>query len=143
MDATVSRKDVRQAIAAGLAANMPTAQVVYRYQKSDFDQQSPVVRVFSAGSVRPTMTARGSRSKFHFSVELWVLYDNGGGWSEEKAEDALDTLEKELVAWVSNNQVTSLWTSLNFGQQSVLGNVIVGGVPYLVEEIMLIAEVYG
>lgn len=143
MDATVNRKAVRQAIAAGLSSNMPTAQVVYRYQKSDFDQQSPVVRVFSAGSERPTITARGSRSKFHVNVELWVLYDNGGGWTEEKAEDAIDTLEQELTAWVSSNQVTSLWTSLHFGQQSVLGNIIVGGVPYLVEEIALIAEVYG
>lgn len=142
-DVTVGRKAVRKAIAAGLAANMPTAQVVYDYQKSDFDQQSPVVRVFSAGSNRPSMTARGNRSRFTFSIELWVLYANSGSWNEADAEDALDDLEQELVQWVSDNQVGDLWTALKFERPSLLGNVIVGGAPYLVEDITLVAEVYG
>ncbi len=139
----ISRKDVRQALASGLTTALTGAQAVYRYQKSDFDQQSPVVRILSSGSERPAMTAQGIRSKFSFTVELWVLYANGATWTEENAEDAMDTLEQQVISYVAANQVTSTWTTLRYGRPSTLGNVTVGGAPYLVEEIVLVAEVYG
>ncbi len=142
-DVPISRKDVRQALASGLTTALTAAQAVYRYQKSDFSQQSPVVRVYSSGSERPAMTARGIRSKFFFTVELWVLYANGTTWDEEDAEDAMDTLEQQVMGYVANNQVTTTWTTLRYGRPSTLGNVTVGGAPYLVEEIVLVAEVYG
>ncbi len=138
-----NRKDIRKAVAAGLSASMPTAQAVYGYQKSDFGQQSPVVRVYSSGSERPSITARGARSKFFFVVEIWVLYAAGATWTEENAEDAIDTLEKELIEWIGANQVNSLWTHLEYARPSLMGTVTVGGIPYLVEEFSLAAQVYG
>ena len=143
MSNPTNRKDIRKAVAAGLVTAMTTAQAVYGYQKSDFDQQSPVVRVYSSGSERPSITARGARSKFFLSVEIWVLYATGATWTEENAEDAIDTLEKELIGWIADNQVTSLWTHLEYARPSLMGTVTVGGVPYLVEEFSIAVQVYG
>lgn len=145
----ISRKDIRRALGDGLAANMPTAQAIYRYQKSDLKGQSPVVRVFSARSLRPQKTGHGGvRSQFGFVVQLWVLYAGDGiqNWSEEGAEDTLDQLEYELISWMVQNQgdqVGTLWTSLKYGGWSVVDNVKVAGNTYLVEDVPVIAEVFG
>lgn len=142
-DNPINRKEVRRALAAGLSASMPTAQAVYGYQKSDFGQQSPVVRVYSSGAERPSMTAKGIRSKFFFTVEVWVLFGKRAAWSEEDAEDAIDTLEQELIAWIAANQVTAWWTHLEYARPSLMGVVTVGGMQYLVEEFSVAAQVYG
>ena len=147
-DVPISRKDVRRALGDGLAANMTTAQVIYRYQKSNFAGQSPVVRVFSARSLRPQKTSHGGvRSQFGFTVQLWVLYAGDKMQvSEESAEDTLDQLELELITWLVANQgdqAGTLWTSLKYGGWSVVDNVKVVGNTYLVEDVLVIAEVFG
>lgn len=143
----VNRKTIRQAIAAGLAANMPSAQAVYGYQRSKFDGRASVVRVFSASADRPMFAEQGIRSEFGFIVQLWVLYASPTTqvWSESEAEDKLDDLEYELISWIVDNQVPAdmLWTALRYARGSVVDTHKVGGESYLVEDVFVVAEVYG
>lgn len=142
-DGPISRRVVREAIALGLAAGMPTAQAVYNHQKTAFDGQSPVVRILSVGSERPSMTERGIRSKLMFLVQVWVLFTPSGAWSEADAENALDQLELELISWIVANQQTELWTGLRYERRSLVETVKVAGDVYLVEDVMIQADVYG
>lgn len=141
----ISRRAVRDAIAAGLQASMPTAQAVYGHQQTNFAGQSPVVRVYTYGGQRPQLPATGMRSKFFYTVELWVLFTTVAGQNNEAdAEDTLDQLELELVEWLGANQIGELWQALMFEGQSMVDNVKVSaGDVWLVEEIRLVAEVYG
>lgn len=140
----ISRRVVREAIAAGLAETCDSAQVVYAYGASDFSAQWPVVRVMSKGSARPPMTGAGIRSQFVFLVDLWVLYkDTANNWSEQDAENTLDALEQEVIAWVTDNQGGELWTSIVYTAPSAVDVVAIAGEPWLTEAIQITAEVYG
>lgn len=144
MSATpISRKVVRDAITAGLAANVPSAQAVYGYAKADFSGQSPVVRVMSTNVLRPQLAQQGIRSMMRFTVDVWVLMGDEAGWTESNAEDTLDAIEHEIVTWVTGNQNNGLWTSLLYDRETDIQPVVVAGEPWLVEEITLRAEVYG
>jgi hypothetical protein len=139
----ISRKVVREAIGAGLAANLPSAQAVYSYAKANFNGQSPVVRINSESSERPGLTQQGIRSFFRFTIEIWVLLSDRDGWTEQDAEDALDTLEHEIITWMTQNHNTSLWTTLTYDGQSSIIVAIDGGDTWLIERIPIRAEVYG
>lgn len=141
----ISRKLVRDAIAAGLQAAMPAAQAVYGHQRTNFGNESPVVRVYTYGGERPQLPATGMRSRFYYTVEFWVLFTTVSGQNyEADAEDTLDQLEIELVSWLGANQIGELWQALMFEGQSVVDNVKVSaGDVWLVEQIRLVAEVYG
>lgn len=136
----ISRKAVRDAIAAGLAAGMPSAQAVYGHQQTNLAGQSPAVRVYTAGGERPQLPATGIRSRFRYNVEIWVLFTN----DEAGAEDLLDQLEYELITWLGANQIGELWQALMYDGESVVDNVrVTAGDVWLVEEVHLVAEVYG
>lgn len=144
MSATpISRKTVREVIAAGLAGNVPSAQAVYGYAKADFSGQSPVVRVMSASVLRPQLAQQGIRSMMRFTVDVWVLLGDQGNWSEQDAENTMDTIEHEIVTWVTGNQNNGTWTSLLYDRETDIQPVVVAGEAWLVEEITLRAEVYG
>lgn len=145
MSGLINRQTVRDAIAAGLQAAMPTAQAVYGHQRTNIGNQSPVVRIYTFGGMRPQIPATGVRSRFFYTVELWVLFTTIAGQNyEADAEDTLDQLEYELISWVGANQNDNLWQALMFEGQSVVDNIkIAAGDVWLVEEIRLVAEVYG
>ena len=139
----VSRKVIREAIAAGLSVGVTSAQAVYSYAAADFDGQSPVVRVSSSSSERPQLTAAGIRSMMRFTVDVWVLLSDRDGWNEQDAEDTLDTVEHEIITWMVGNQNTDNWTSLQYDAPTTTFPAIIGGDTWLVEEITVRAEVYG
>lgn len=139
----ISRRVVREAIGAGLAANVPSAQAVYSYAKADFAGQSPVVRVMGASIERPQLTQQGIRSMMWFTVDVWVLLSDEAGWSEKNAEDTIDAIEHEIATWVTGNQNNGTWTSLLYDRQTDIQPVVVAGETWLIEEITLRAEVYG
>lgn len=145
-DVAVSRREIREAIAAGLAASLPSAQAVYGYLVQNLQQQSPAVRVFSVGTLRPQLTAQGIRSTFYVMVQLWVAIRDG---VEEQAENQLDALEHELTGWLVAHQSGAAlaepapWTALQYDRPSIVDNVTVAGMAYVVEDIVLRAEVYG
>jgi hypothetical protein len=140
----ISRRSIREAIAAGLQAACPSAQAVYPYGISDFQSQWPVVRVMSRGSERPPITGAGMRSRFTFLVDVWVLFrDADAGWTEQNAEDALDALEGEIVSWLTGHQGGEVWTSIYYNGASTVDVVTIAGEPWLTEAIQVMAEVYG
>ena len=145
-----SRDPVRKAIASGLAATgvMPTAKGnIYAYMKSGFAGVSPVVRVLSAGSLRPRDRQHGKPSTFYYTVQLWVLYfERGDGAQQAAAEDTLDALEAELVAWLGDLTVRSkpgTWRDLGWLQSSRVDVRQVAGHTYIVEDILIEVSVAG
>lgn len=142
--APISRRAVREALAAGLTEACASAEAVYACGVSEFGSRWPVVRVMSRGSERPAITAAGIRSRFTFLVDVWVLYrDGAAGWSEQDAENALDGLEREIIGWLSENQVGGLWTAIYYDGRSAVDVVSIAGEPWLTEAIQVTAEVYG
>lgn len=139
----ISRKVVREAIGAGLAAGVTSAQAVYSYAKADFSGQSPVVRVMGSSIERPQLSQQGIRSMMWFTVDVWVLLTDEAGWSEQDAEDTIDAIEHEIVTWVTANQNNGTWTSLLYDRPTDIQPVVVAGEAWLIEEITLRAEVYG
>lgn len=139
----VSRKLIRETIAAGLAVNLPSAQAVYNHSKADFGGLSPVVRISSESSERPGLTRQGIRSIFRFTIEVWVLLTDRDGWTEKDAEDTLDTLETEIITWITQNHNTALWSTLVYDGQTTIIVAIDGGDTWLIERIPIRAEVYG
>lgn len=140
----ISRRTVREALAAGLAESCVSAQTVYAYGKSDFGSRWPVVRVMSRGSDRPATTAAGIRSRFTFLVDVWVLYRSvEAGWSEGDAENTLDALEREIIGWLTDNGGGELWTSIHYAGPSTVDVINIAGEPWLTEAIQVTAEVYG
>lgn len=139
----VNRKLIREAIGAGLAANLPSAQAVYNHSKADFGGLSPVVRISSESSERPGLTRQGIRSIFRYTIEVWVLLTDRDGWTEQDAEDTLDTLETEIITWITQNHNTELWSALVYDGQSTIIAAIDGGDTWLIERIPIRAEVYG
>ena len=146
----VNRKTVRATIAAGLAANMPSAAAVYAYQRSKLDGMASVVRIFSASSDRPAMTGNAEEShplwtQLGFICQLWVLTASATGqtYTEAEAEDRLDDLEYELITWVAANQNPSggAWVDLRYDRPSFVDTYKAGNELYLVEDIFLTATV--
>lgn len=145
-----SRATVRAAIASGLAATgvMPTAKGnIYDFMKSGFAGVSPVVRVLSAGSVRPRDRQHGVPSRFYYTVQLWVLYfERGDAAQQEAAEDTLDALEAELTAWLGDLTVRSkpgTWRDLGWYDASRIDVRQVAGHSYIVEDIPIEVMVDG
>lgn len=145
-----SRAAVRAAIASGLAATgvMPTAKGnIYDYMRSGFAGVSPVVRVLSAGSVRPRDPQHGKPSRFYYTVQLWVLYfERGDAGQQEAAEDTLDALEAELTAWLGDLAVRSnpgLWRDLGWFDASRIDVRQVAGHSYIVEDVPIEVMVDG
>lgn len=135
-----SRADVRARLASLLQVYYTGFQQVWAYQKGDFQQQTPVAEVTSAGSMRERLTAQGSLAKpFYFDIFVYALYsDQAGTWTEEDAEDTLDAAEAAVDRLVNEQRSSDLWTSIYYAERSqVLPNFQMGGVIYRREVIHL------
>lgn len=120
------------------------AQAVYGYQKSDFEGQSPVVVVLSAGTRRQRFGVGTQKYRSWFAYEVLVFVadaDEAVSWTDADVEDRLDLIEKEIADVVADNRSTTNWDDLKhdegFGQ---ILPAVVGGKPYKMEIIRLIAE---
>lgn len=143
-----NRETVRDALAtllqAALVGSGKPVQAVYNYRTGDFAGASPVVSVFSHGADRRRLTARGSRARFFLQVDIFVVYAlEDGTWTEAQAEDALDAVELLIAGVVDANQVTAYWGALDYVMESTRYDVAIGGIEYIQEAILLVAEVYG
>lgn len=135
-----SRTDVRQLIARLLPVYYTGFQQVWAYQCGDFQQQTPVAEVTSAGTLRERVTARGTLPKpFYIDITVYALYsDQAGTYTEEDAEDVLDAAEAAVDAMVVANPSNALWMSIGYADRSqVLPNFLQGGVVYRREVIRL------
>lgn len=138
-----NRKTVRAALAALIAAGVPSLQKVYDYRVSDFGGQSPVATVSASGTGRERATFQGSQALMYFQVDVFALYSDGANWGEDDAEDAIDDIEAGIAAVVDANQKTEHWHSLSLEGRSQRIDVEIGGVEYVRELMVLVAGVWG
>ena len=150
MTTPVSRETVRKKIATDIEAYLTRAARVDNHQQSEVGDDMPVVRVMSAGAIRPQTIAAGVRSKFKFTIQLIVLHSeivNGStvAWSNADAEDAIDELEQQVADYVSDNQnIPEFWTHLSYDNNgSSVYTAQMNGAVWLMEDINIVVEVYG
>lgn len=144
-----TRETARDALASLLSAALvgagKPAQAVYGYPVSDFQQQSPVVVLRSAGSER-TMETMSTRRKSLLYLDLmaFTLYaDAASNWTEADAEDQLDSIEQIVDETVAANLVNgTTWADIGYDSKTTTGNVTIGGEQYRYEVIPLKITVF-
>jgi len=142
----VNRETVRDQITTSLTTELVTTKGVvasgnvYSYRILDPAGQSPVVAVGSLSSTRPPMTFKGRRSEFRFAVYVWIVAE-GTSWTAAQAEDRLDLLEQYISDWVVTNRTAAgYWDALDFDEGgTAISDMAIGGQPYLLEVIPLVA----
>lgn len=142
------RKDIRghlqTLLQAGLVGEDKPVQVVYGGQIADFQKQSPVVVIASAGTERRRWTFQGGRALHRFTIYVFVLYkDEDAGWDEEDAEDLLDDIEEGIAGILEANAgKCDYWQSLAYDGASECAGVPVAGEEYRVETIPVVVQGY-
>ena len=129
---------------AALVGDDKPAQAVYGYMVGDFNSQSPVVVIASAGS-EPEQRAVTSRQKneFYFTVYSFTLYAVAGtDWGEDDTEDRVDLLDKTIRETLLNNRSTATWAEIEFDGRSVVDSVLISGVEYRRESTPIRMTVY-
>ena len=140
----INRETVRDALVVLLDAKLDG--IVYEvvgHKLTSIEGKSPVVAVNSFGSDRPRMTFQGNQTKFHLIISSLVLASDEATWTPALAEDKLDIIEKNIAEVIQDNQITGDWKVLEYAGSSVVGDVALEGKPYIIEEIEIIATVYG
>lgn len=134
----VSRKLYRQLLASEIGTALTNAnlvQAVYGYRIGNFNGQSPVVIVTSAGSDRRQEITGSVDAEVEllFAVDVFVLYaDKASSWTEANAEDAIDDIEQTVADWVLTNANgiarteagQTSWFDLTFNDRSATGSLL-------------------
>ena len=140
----MSRQTAREALGTLLSATMTSAQEVNDYLKTDLDGLSPVVCIASAGQEAVEMTFQGNRYRYYFDVVVFVLRGETGTatYTEEDADDVLDTLAGELATVVDANATDTNWESLIYSDRSTVDAIEIAGEQYWMESHPLVMEAY-
>lgn len=147
MVTTVSRKAVRDAISTGLdAALAGLVKELAGYQKANFEELTPFVRVYGEGSDRGSQGGNSIgalMTSYFYTVQVWIPYTwTVASWNESDAEDALDEIEQAVAEWVAGNP-EGPWHELEYGDRSQIAVLKSNsGKTYLVEDIPLKAWVF-
>ena len=129
-----SRKDARQAVAAGIQANVSGLQAVYDRETPDFGRLSPVCMVYSNGT-RPglALTLGAHARDAGLFVALWWK------WAETTEDDLDDLSEATWDYLESVSGPTADWDGLDIDEQlSAMDYPIVDGVQYRRETIAIV-----
>lgn len=138
-----SRDQLATLLEDELMTNLGIVQAVYNRKVGDLQGQSPVVAVLSAGTGRPPTTFGVNSAEFHYEIQIWVIYA-ATDWTEANAEDRLDLIEKEIAEVIEDNDVLAgVWDNIEYAGRSTVADVTTsGGVPYVLERIPIMVEVY-
>lgn len=140
---TASRKRIRHALAEVLDNEVTAARAVYGFQKAKLKGQTPVICVTSAGTARAPMTMQGDQSTCYLDINVFVLYTDGGSWTEEQAEDKLDDIEEQIAAVVAKYRKSTSWGRLAYVDRSDARTpIVLEGITYLHEVIPLEIQEY-
>jgi hypothetical protein len=146
-----NRQAVRDGFASLLSAELgPEGEkavvAVYPYSTVDILNQSPVILVFSDGTDRAGRQGFGDNSKFTTFVRLRVQAyvalpgKEDAGYTQRRAEDILDLLDKRIADIVTANNSHDKWRSLNYVEGfSTPEDVLMSGSPYMREEWQIVA----
>lgn len=79
--------------------------------------------------------------KLFFEIHTWTVHV-ADGWTEQNAENAVDTLELEILQTVDANAANQAnWVALQVAGRSSAALEIVSGIPWLHEVIPVMATV--
>lgn len=151
--AAANRETVRDALASLLetalvGVGLPCSEVL-NYDSPDIRATS--LRVLSGGSSRKQfgMGSTKYHNRFKFILRWFVKAASAAdGWTELHVEDTLDLVDKLVADVVMDNQQTANWKKLMYDadQMSMIAPAVpvtdTSGKPYMMEETVLIAEVY-
>lgn len=150
--ASANRETVRDALAAllntELAGTGKPVQAVYGYLESDFEDQSPVVMVLTAGirRTRPYSSSNEWESFMRFELLAWVLdADTGSGWTDQNVDDKVDEVEAAIADVIQDNAYNEgVWHGLSYDpdRDTAIVRVTIGSTPYVLERIPIVADVY-
>ncbi len=137
----LSRAETRRKLANLLAGAIPELVAAYHYKKADLGGQSPVAVVTSNG-IRPQQLAADAYwTTYFFGINTLVLYSSTAeGWSEEHAEDLIDTIIEKMFDVLFLNRTSEWWNSIALVDRSFTDEVRIGGVNYLSEVLILEME---
>lgn len=143
----VARAELASIFTTDLTGPSNPVQKVFSYDRRDFEGESPVVLVLSAGSGRSPWGIGTVKYKndFQFAVLSFVRDAiPAQSWTEQNVEDALDDVEAAIAKSVMENRNhPGFWLNLMFdGEPSSVMNGKMSGEPYRIEVFTLIAEVY-
>lgn len=141
---SATRKTVREQVKLAIEPYMTAAEVVFDHQPTSLDGKDPAVLVLSAGSDRTRETTSGIGTAYRFEIRTLVKHvDAAESWTEEDAEDALDTLEAEVATFIDAAGVKGAnWDYVRYAEAvSVITKVEIGGSAFLQESIQVIVRV--
>jgi hypothetical protein len=143
-----NREAVRDAFAAVLKDGLgDLVAAVYGYSTVDFENQSPVVIVFSDGTSRTGRQCFGVDSKFTTFVRLRIQAyvadptQEDRAYTQQMANDLIDLIDKRIADIVTeNNDNPGVWRSLNYEEGfSRPRDGLVSGAPYTIEQWTIVA----
>lgn len=146
---SVNRETVRDALYAvlntALVGTGKPADKAFGYLAGELGTPVSAVVVTSAGSERER-TDPGQQTFdvwFYYDVYTYVLYNDGGAWTEAEGEDKRDLIEKTIADVVQDNTTNAAWDDLQYAGRTTATEVeIEGGITYFVERIPLRVRVF-
>lgn len=100
---------------------------------------TPLVAVLSGGSLRERMTLEGDKLTCHLEVQVWVLQE-GTGWTNAQAEDALDRIESLIAGVYESERGTANWAVLEYDGRTTVIEVTSDGKLYFMERVPTIVR---
>lgn len=144
----ISRKVIRDQIASGLTtALVGLIKELAGYQKANFEDLTPFVRVYGEGSDRGTQGGNSIgalMTSYFYTAQVWVPYTwTVAAWNESDAEDAMDAIEQKVAEWLAADHGGASWHEIMYADRTRIAVLKTStGKVYLVEDIPLQARVF-
>lgn len=140
---STSRETVRDALkdlltTALVGVGLPV-KTVTKSNVKQLEGLTPLVAVLSGGTMRERLTFQGDKATFYLEVQCWVLQE-GAGWTNAQAEDALDTIESLIAGVYEGNRGTDEWTVLEYDGRTTVMEVTSDGKLYFMEHMPTIVQ---
>lgn len=134
---TQTREEVRDLLTEDLIEVLDNVQAVYGYQKSDFAQLSPIVRILSDGTLLQEQSFTDYQLTYYFVIQVWVLrYSEAYGWTEEEAERLIDNIDYKVMQYLAGDTSERPWMSIGMTDRATVSvGANVAGEMFLVEDI--------
>jgi hypothetical protein len=141
--ATINRKDIRTSLKAALTTAVASAKLVERYL-ADPKGKSPAITIASRGTGGAGLTSDGDALEQKFFIHILVVKGGGTGWTNENAEDALDTVRQLLDDYIEAQTLIVSGQAYNLYRDgnSEIVPVTIASEQYLDEPIPIIVKAF-
>ena len=138
-----NRQEMRVAFAALLETALVTdnalCQDVFSYPLTDFAGHSPVTTVQSGGSMHEQYAPGSEDVGANLYINTYIAYAPAPdpNWTDEDVEERLDSIDAVIGHVIRDNQNSSYWTALTQTGESQTTFVVIGGVEYRREQVVV------